>query len=161
MKKHKMKKQSRSQSNISKFIGYVKKTDTDEIQEIEVSIAKSIEELTYDEVEFAITYEVSARNSADMLSFELQKIAIVDEDDPMLQWPVFREGDPEIKIQKKMSCCKKFLVLPNALYSLTPEYELQMKLVDEGIMSKEDEFDFERMHRVLEYADKLKQTDHQ
>ena len=98
MKKHKMKKQSRSHNNISKFIGYVKKTDTDEIQEIEVSIAKSIEELTYDEVEFAITDEASARNSADMLSFELQKIAIVDEDDPMLQWPVFREGDPEIKI---------------------------------------------------------------
>ena len=108
MKKHKMKKQSRSQSNISKFIGYVKKTDTDEIQEIEVSIAKSIEELTYDEVEFAITNEASARNLADMLSFELQKIAIVDENNPMLQWPVFREGDPEIKIQKKMSCCKKF-----------------------------------------------------
>ena len=52
-------------------------------------------------------------------------------------------------------------MLPNALYSLTPECELQMKLVDEGIMSKEDEFDFEKMHRVLEYVDKLKQTDRQ
>ena len=133
------------------FVGYVRNLDTKEVSEILVTMSKPIEELTYDEVEIAISDKFDEKNPpTDRLRTELHKITIVDEKDPDIQWPVFHEDDPEIDVQQKMKTCKQFLVLPNAVYSLTPECKLWMKLIEKGVLEEDSEFNFEKMHSLLE-----------
>ena len=133
------------------FVGYVKNLDTKEISEISVTMSKPIEELTYDEVEIAISDKFDKKiSSSDQLRTELCKVQIIDEKDPNIQWPVFREDDPKINDLQKSKTYKKYLVLPNATYSLTPECKLWMKLIEKGVLEEDSEFNFEKMHSLLE-----------
>lgn len=70
----------------------------------------------------------------------------VDED----WFPVFPEnsGD-EAKVCREGNF-KKALVLPYAVYSLTPEMKLFLALKDENYFEDDSEFDFAEMHRILE-----------
>ena len=54
--------------------------------------------------------------------------------------------DSELKNDKTFI---KYLVLPDARYSLTPEAKLWMDLKKNGIIDEDAEFDFEKYHKMV------------
>jgi hypothetical protein len=109
--------------------------------------------LTYDHVESAAFDAMEKR-------FPLEyypKRDVVDyiyiKDDT--EWyPVVSESDKKtiskLSKDKKFS---KFLILPDAIYSLSPELLLYLKMCDEGILNPKDkfgQFNYEKMHHIIE-----------
>ena len=123
-----------------------------EDETFDVELSKSIDELTYDEVEISICNAVDNKHGyteedfEDESPYEIVSIVINDGDE---SYPVISEtdDDTELKCSKAYS---KYLVLPWATYELTPECKLWMKMKDMGIINKDAPFDFDKYHTLVD-----------
>jgi len=122
---------------------------------IDVELDKDEEHLTYDEVEDAIyskvdimfgsTYGDDGYEREDYPSI----VNIVINADDGESYPVISESMDDSDL-KKDTAYTKYLVLPDAHYSLTPECKLWMELKKEGILDEDAPFEFEKLHKILE-----------
>lgn len=127
------------------------------IETIEFSLkANDSECLTYDEVEFAAYDKKDAEYPKSYYpKAELNGLILIKNDSG--NWcPVLSESDKkEIKEIKESKKYDMFLVLPDAVYSVTPEYSLYMKMVEIGAIDPDKfEFDYEKMHSIVESSTK-------
>ena len=126
---------------------------------VDVEFDKDEEHLTYDEVVDAVYYKVDKmfgyKSYTDEEEYEFERedyptiVSLVINTDDGESYPVISESmdDSELKKDKAFS---KYLVLPEARYSLTPECKLWMELKKEGILDKDTPFEFEKFHKMLE-----------
>lgn len=123
----------------------------------DVELDKDICELTYDEVENAICNLVEKEhhyvftdedfaNPKFKLPYKIVDIVInVDGN----SYPVVPEDFDDTEL-KQSNVYEKYLVLPYARYSLTPECELYMDLISKGLIDKDSSpFDFDTYHSLL------------
>ena len=79
-------------------------------------------------------------------------ISKIEADEKEYLYPVISNYDTDNKTEKFKSYQSKYdkiLVLPEAVYELTPEMKLHFSLIEQGILKDNDEFDFEKMHNIL------------
>jgi len=135
------------------FSAIVMFLDDGEEETFDVEIHKPVEELTYDEVESAIYDAVDTKygyveedfeNGSS--SYDVISIVVNDGDE---SYPVLSESDDDSSI-KKSKVYSKYLVLPWAKYSLTPECKLWMKMKENGIVDEDAPFDYEKYHILVE-----------
>lgn len=126
---------------------------------IDVDLDKDEEHLTYDEVEDAIYDKIQLKYNLPDRSIPIDELN--DEDYPNIvdivinvngeSYPVISESMNEKKKQlKKDKAYEKYLVLPEATYALTPECKLWMNMMDKGLLDRNAEFDYDKMHQILE-----------
>ena len=127
---------------------------------VDVMLSKGIDELTYDEVEDAIYDKVDKEYGIEHGLDDIDELddnefahilSLVVNDDDGESYPVLSESmdDSELKASKAYS---KYLVLPNAVYSLTPEAKLWAELKSNGIIDDDAPFDFEKYHKIISSA---------
>lgn len=137
-------------SAVVKFDG-----NTEEVFDVEINKPEC--KLTYDEVVDAIDdaivnkypeYEICPDCIDDDYEcpYEIVDIVINDGEE---SYPVIAEDDDDSEL-KKSKAFTKYLVLPYATYSLTPECKLWMKLKENGIISEDEPFDYEKYHKMVE-----------
>ena len=126
---------------------------------VDVEFDKDEENLTYDEVVDAVYYKVDKmfgyKSYEDEEEYEFERedyptiVSLVINADDGESYPVISESmdDSELKKDKAFS---KYLVLPEARYSLTPECKLWMELKKEGILDEDAPFEFEKFQKMLE-----------
>ena len=127
---------------------------------VDVEFDKDEEHLTYDEVVDTVYDTVdkvfscrSYEDDEEEYEFEREDyptiVSLVINADDGESYPVISESmdDNELKKDKAFS---KYLVLPEARYSLTPECKLWMELKKEGILDEDAPFEFEKFHKMLE-----------
>ena len=118
---------------------------------IDVVIDKDDMSLTYDEVEYAIYDAVNKKHHFVDVDFEedapyhVSDIMILTDEGI---YPVVPE-DFDMKAIDNDKQYEKYLVLPYARYSLTPECKLWMKMKLDGIINENEEFDFDKMHELI------------
>lgn len=141
---------------MTKFIGKIKLGPNDiGSNEVEVTYEKSETELLYDEVEDGLLTEMDKRFSHDDFpKAEIYEIFIskIEDDEKTYLYPVISDHDADNKTEKfknYQSKYNKILVLPEAVYELTPEMKLHFSLIEQGILDANDEFDFVKMHNIL------------
>jgi len=130
----------------AKFAAVVEfKDGHDEV--IEVELSKPEEELTFDEVEEAVWTTVDKRygyNPDDYIEnddwpYTVEEIRVIAEDGI---WRAVSESDEKtinkLKADKEE---KKFLVMSDARYSLTPEYRMYLDLVKCSVISEDIPFE--------------------
>lgn len=123
---------------------------------VDVEIAKSIDNLTYDEVENAVCDAIDEKYGYSIEDFEDGQSPydivdiVINEDDE--SYPVVPEDADFKKLDKELDV-KKYLVLPYARYSLTPECKLWMKMRENGFIGEDEPFDFEKYHKLIEAVD--------
>lgn len=140
------------------FSAMVMFLDDGEEETFDVEINKSVENLTYDEVEEAICNTVDEKYGYAAEDFEddnapYEVIDIVVNEDGE-SYPVVSEDkidalDAELGV-------KKCLVLPWATYSLTPECKLWMTMKENGVVDEDEPFDYERYHSLVEVVNENK-----
>ena len=132
--------------------------DQDEIT-VDVELDKDEEHLTYDEVEDAIYKKVDELYHYMPESIDdLYECYDEDEEWPSIvsivintddgSYPVISESMDDSELRKD-TAFSKYLVLPDAIYSLTPEAELWMNLKKNGIIGEDAPFDFEKYHKMI------------
>ena len=126
---------------------------------VDIELDKDEEHLTYDEVEDAVYDKIDKmlgyQSYGDEEEYEFERedyptiVSLVINADDGESYPVISESmdDSELKKDKAFS---KYLVLPEARYSLTPECKLWMELKKEGILDEDAPFEFEKFHKMLE-----------
>lgn len=141
---------------MTKFIGKIKLGPNDiGSNEVEVTYEKSETELLYDEVEDGLLTEMDKRFSHDDFpKAEIYEIFIskIEDDEKEYLYPVVTDCDAHRKTEKFKSYQSKYnkiLVLPEAIYELTPEMKLHFSLIEQGILNVNDAFDFKKMHNIL------------
>ena len=124
---------------------------------IDIELDKDEEHLTYDEVEDAIYKNVDEQyhyssniddNNIDDDSLFPEIISIVINSDDGESYPVISESMDDSEL-KKDGTFAKYLVLPDAVYSLTPECALWMNLKKNGIIDEDAPFDFDKYHALI------------
>ena len=140
------------------FSAVVMFLDDSEEETFDVEIGKSVESLTYDEVEEAIWNAVDEKYGYDIEDFEednapYEVIDIVVNEDGE-SYPVVPE-DKIDKLDVELDA-KKYLVLPWAKYSLTPECKLWMTMKENGIVDEDEPFDYEKYHSLVEVVNENK-----
>ena len=143
-------------SNKSHFSAIVQLKDGFEDQ-FDVTLDKKDVNLTYDEVYDAVCKAVDTEYGFSISDFEDDEVPyevvdiVINEDGK--SYPVVSESDvasiDELKADKE---CKKFLVLPDALYSLTPECKMWMQLKEAGIIDEDAPFDFAKYHALVKQS---------
>lgn len=127
---------------------------------IDIELDKDEEHLTYDEVEDAIYKNVDEQyhysssiddSNIDDDSLFPEIISIVINSDDGESYPVISESMDDGEL-KKDGAFTKYLVLPDAVYSLTPECALWMEMKNAGIISEDAPFDFAAYHKLVEKA---------
>ena len=126
--------------------------------QIDITLDKHDVDLTYDEVYDAVCNAVDKEYKLDCTledednepPYEVIDIVInVDGE----SYPVVSESDvasiDELKADKE---CKKFLVLPDVLYSLTPECKMWMQLKEAGIIDEDAPFDYAKYHSLVKQS---------
>jgi len=111
--------------------------------------------MTYDYVEFAAMDEMETKYPNEYYPKSEIDGYILIKDDADEWYPIVSDGDKEgIKSLKKSNEYNKFLILPDATYSLSPEYLLYMSMVKNGIIDeKKVSYDHDKMHSLLEEID--------
>ena len=141
------------------FSAVVEFADDNTNETFDVEIDKSIDNLTYDEVEDAVWNAVDKKHGYVIEDFEDNdppyRIVdlVVNEDGE--SYPVVPEDADMSKLDKELDV-KKYLVLPWATYSLTPESKLWMKMKDNGVIDGDAPFDYEVYHELVEAANEKK-----
>lgn len=138
------------------FIGKIKLGPNDNgHNEVTINLNKDETELLYDEVEYALLTEMDKLfPEDDFPKAEIYEIFIskLEDDGKNYLYPVISNYEDEKrteKFKKYQSQYNKILVLPDAVYELTPEMKLHFSLIKEGILYDNDEFDFKKMHKIL------------
>jgi hypothetical protein len=141
---------------MTKFIGKIKLGPNDNgHNEVAVTFNKDETELLYDEVEDELLSEMDKLfPQNDFPKAEIYEIFIskLENDGKNYLYPVISDYDADNKTEKFKSYQSKYnkiLVLPYAIYELTPEMKLHFSLIKQGILNVNDEFDFEKMHNIL------------
>ncbi len=141
---------------MTKFIGKIKLGPNDNgHNEITVQFDKDENELLYDEVEDRLLTEMDKLFSIDDFpKSEIYEIFIskIEDDEKECLYPVVSDYDVDNKTEKFKSYQSKYnkiLVLPEAVYELTPEMKLHFSLIKQGILNENSKFDFEKMHNIL------------
>jgi hypothetical protein len=122
---------------------------------VSITYEKNETELTFDEVEDNLLTEMDKRFSHDDFpKAEIYEIFIskIEDDKKEYLYPVISDYDAENKTEKfkrYQSQYDKILVLPYAIYELTPEMKLYFSLIKHGLLTKETEFNFEKMHELI------------
>ena len=146
-------------TNKLSFSAVVEFADDNTNDTIDIELDKDISSLTYDEVEEAICNEVDQKYGFSIEDFEdddpYRIIDLVINEDGE-SYPVVPE-DADIKTLDKELDVKKYLVLPWARYSLTPECKLWMKMKENGFVGEDEPFDFETYHKLIEGISEKKQ----
>jgi hypothetical protein len=147
-----------------KFIGKIKLGPND-IGGNEVSFTTDKDEYTlvYDEVEFELIDKMEKIFPLDDFpKAEICEIFISKKDDNSNDclYPVVSEHESKNNTPKFQKYCETFdkiLILPDAVYSLTPEAHLYYSLINEGLISENKEFDFVKMNKIItSISNKLK-----
>ena len=145
----------------SSFSAMVKDPSSDQEIPIDVELDKDEYSLTYDEVEAAIYQKLKEDHGIDYYDSCIDNedapsiIDIVINSDDGNQYPVISESMDDAEL-KKSHAFEKYLVLPDARYSLTPECKLWMSLQKRGIIDANEPFDFETYHELLEDSSEMK-----
>lgn len=141
---------------MTKFIGKIKLGPNDNgHNEVAVIFDKDETELLYDEVEDGLLTEMDKLFSIDDFpKVEIYEIFIskLENDGKNYLYPVISDYDVDNKTEKFKSYQSKYnkiLVLPEAVYELTPEMKLHFSLIKQGILNDNSKFDFEKMHNIL------------
>ena len=140
------------------FSAVVMFLDDGKEETFDVEIDTPIENLTYDAVEEAIWNAVDEKYGYDVEDFEddnapYEVIDIVVNEDGE-SYPVVPE-DKIDKLDVELDA-KKYLVLPWAKYSLTPECKLRMTMKENGIVDEDEPFDYEKYHSLVEVVNENK-----
>lgn len=125
---------------------------------INVELDKDEEHLTYDEVEDAIYDKIQEEYNEPDVDADIEDLT--DEDYPHIidivinaddgeSYPVISESMDDTELKKDQSF-NKYLVLPDATYTLTPEAQLWMNLKKNDIIDEDAEFDYEKYHKMVE-----------
>ena len=139
-------------TNKLSFSAVIEFEDDNTNDTIDIKLDKDIGSLTYDEVEEAICNEVDQKYGFSIEDFEDDEPyrivdLVINEDGE--SYPVVPE-DADLKTLDKELDVKKYLVLPWARYSLTPECKLWMKMKKNGFVGEDEPFDFETYHKLVE-----------
>lgn len=141
------------------FSAVVMFLDDGEEETFDVELSKPVEELAYDDVEFAFCDAVDSKYGFKPEDFEdddppykIINIVVNDGDE---SYPVLSESDDDSEI-KSSKVHSKYLVLPWAKYGLTPEAKLWMKMKDMHMVSEDEPFDFNKYHALVEDIDEKK-----
>lgn len=142
---------------VSSFSAMVMFLDDGEEETFDVELSKPVEELTYDEVENAICQAVDEKYGYTAKDFEDEDYVPYNVIDIVVNeggesYPVVPE-DADIEKLKAELNTKKFLVLPWAMYGLTPECKLWMKMRESGVLADDAEFDYDKMHKLVKVLD--------
>lgn len=143
-----MKKQKTS---FSAVVELPRNYNQDEVT-VDVYLDKDDINLTYDEVEDAILdkvndlYRYTDDIDDDYEDYPEIVSIVINTDDG--SYPVISESMDDSELRKD-TAFSKYLVLPDAIYSLTPEAELWMNLKKNGIISEDSPFDFEKYHKMI------------
>ena len=133
---------------------------------VDFSLDKKDTSLTYDEVVDAIYDIVDKKHKLGVYSYDYDPDCEYDDDcfDPQYKivsivvidggeaYPVLHEDEDTSSVESSREFTK-YLVLPWARYSLTPEAKLWMELIDNGIIDKDAPFDFDKYHKILTKKD--------
>jgi hypothetical protein len=148
---------------MTKFIGKIKLGPNDiGSNEVVVTYEKSETEFLYDEVEDGLLTEMDKLFSHDDFpKAEIYEIFIskIEDDEKEYLYPVVSDHDADNKTEKFKSYQSKYnkiLVLPEAVYELTPEMKLYFSLIKQGILNDNSKFDFEKMHNILNETQEIK-----
>lgn len=141
------------------FSAVVMFLDDGEEETFDVELNKPVESLTYDEVEEAIWNAVDEKYGYAAEDFEddnapYEVIDIVVNEDGE-SYPVVPEDTDFKKLEAELDA-KKYLVLPWARYSLTPECKLWMTMKENGIVDENESFDYEKYHSLVEVVNEKK-----
>ena len=130
------------------------------IETIEFSLNPPSEDeghLTYDHVEFAAMDEMDVKYPHDYYpKRDIDGYILIKNDEG--KWsPIVSEGDKDgIKELQKSKEYDRFLVLPEATYSIAPEYALYMSMVENGMVDQNKvEYDYAKMHQMLQMLQKF------
>lgn len=131
---------------------------------VDVELNKDEEHLTYDEVEDAIYDKIQKKYNSPDSSIDIDELENYDYPEIIdivinvdgESYPVISESMDDKELKKNESFTK-YLVLPDAIYSLTPEAELWMNLKKTRIIDENEPFDFEKYHKMVK--DKNNQYD--
>lgn len=148
-------KNKSNNNDVLSFSAVIEFTSDHSNDTIDVTVSKSLDDLTYDEVEDAVYTAVDKRygySAEDFIDDDRKcPYSIVDivinADDGV--WPVVSET-ADIKGLKKTSSFEKFLVLPWATYGLTPECALWMAMKEDGSVDADEPFDYDKYHALVE-----------
>lgn len=139
-----------------KFIGKIKLGPNDiGSNEVIITYEKNETELTFDEVEDNLLIEMDKLfPQNDFPKAEIHEIFIskIEDDEKECLYPVVSDHDVDNKTEKfkrYQSQYDKILVLSEAVYELTPEIKLYFSLIKQGLLTKETEFNFEKMHELI------------
>jgi hypothetical protein len=139
-----------------KFIGKIKLGPNDiGSNEVTVTYEKSETELTFDEVEDNLLIKMDKLfPQNDFPKAEIYEIFIskLEDDKKTYLYPVVSDHDADNKTKKfkrYQSQYDKILVLPEAVYELTPEMKLYFSLIKQGLLTKETVFNFKKMHTLI------------
>ena len=145
-------------SNKLSFSAVIEFADDNSNETFDVEIDKGLDNLTYDEVEDAIWNAVDKKHGYTSEDFEDDSPysivdLVVNEDGE--SYPVVPEDVDVSKLDKELDV-KKYLVLPWARYTLTPECKLWMTMKDNGLIGEDEQFDYEVYHELVEAANEKK-----
>ena len=124
---------------------------------IDVELDKDEMHLTFDEVEDAILAKVEDEYGFSIASLDEDDIdddskfptvisIVINKDDG--SYPVIAESIDD-KALAKSKVFDKYLVLPYAIYGLTPECKLWMQLKESGVIDADAPFDFDKYHSII------------
>ena len=133
------------------------------IETIEFSVnppSKDEGHLTYDHVEFAAMDEMDVKYPHDYYpKCERDGCILIKNDDG--EWsPIVSKGDKDgIKKLRKSKEYDRFLVLPEATYSIAPEFALYMSMMKNGMIDQSKvEYNYNKMHQMLQSLNKNTNT---
>ena len=140
--------------NKSHFSAIVQMKDGSEDQ-FDVTLDKNATDLTYDEVYDAICNAVDAEYMFSAEDFEAEDDSPYSVVDIVINadgesYPVVSESDDVEQFTN--AGYQQILVLPNALYSLTPECKMWIKLKEAGIIDEDAPFDFAKYHALVKQS---------
>lgn len=139
----------------STFVATIKTSPFDchpELNEVTAVLDRDETELLWDDVVDAVYAAMDKGFPMDCYpKAEIHEVFILDRDDKAKRYPVVRSNDADkIGELEKSKGYEKFLELPEAMYSLTPEYALFLRMQDEGLVSEGTAFDGDKMRRLLD-----------
>ena len=136
----------------SRFSAIVSFPDGSE-ETYDVTLDKKDVDLTYDEVEQAVMQAVDAKHGFtiddyedDEILYDIIEIVVNNEDGE--SYPVICEDDDDSEL-KKSKAYTKYLVLPAATYTLSPEAKLWMNMKESGLIDEDTDFDYEKFHKLI------------
>ena len=147
----------KNKTSFSAVVELPKDYDRNEVT-IDIELDKDEKHLTYDEVEDAIYDKVDKMfyYMHDSIDDEIDDeredyptiVSLVINADDGESYPVISESMDSSELDSS-NVYTKYLVLPDATYSLTPEALLWMQLKENGIIGKDTPFDYDKYHRII------------